>query len=480
MKFNLTRYVTILVFTCITFFAISTARAGEVESFIAKLKVHYQKKPLLKAFSLNYHYLGRSPYYSWDYQAPERYMAIRMVEIDLVKKHFVENDIHHFSGGRTFNRVQFQDDNRSLFYDKNGLALGKRIIKQSMDTYEEVKGHIFINVDFLAVTPLLDEVNISSTIKLQQDTISGKTILTHTISNDNIIDYTFSGGPLQLLSINNKSQKKIYVYDDYRTTNGITFARSIHKYFGDATKPSFVHRIDSLNILEKIDSEKFQVPAEFGPIIPQHDKTLGAKEISKNLFLVTDSSASRNTLFKVNNNEIMVFGAPISSEFAQRTIEIIQAKFPKNKITSVYVTHPHGDHIAGLSAYAKRGVTILADAYTISAIKAYPSFSEDMATFQFKTIKHEDFIKGARFYVLENTHSKRQSFVHFPQSGIIYQADFLEVAFDNTIGEVIPNYTQTFIDFVRSKQLAINRIVGHHRNNNISVDVMNKTYNAIF
>ena len=87
-------------------------------------------------------------------------------------------------------------------------------------------------------------------------------------------------------------------------------------------------------------------------------------------------------------------------------------------------------------------------------------------------------IDGARFYVLENTHSKRQSFVHFKDSGIIYQEDFLEVAFDNTIAKVIPNYTKTFIDFVRSKKLEFSRIVGHHYNNNISVEVMNKTYDA--
>jgi len=477
MKINFNRYLSILMITCTAFFA--QASTEQAEEFIETLKAHYEKSPSLEVFSLNYHYLGRSPFYAWDHKAPERYLAIRRVEIDLAKKQFIENDVHHFAGGRTFNRVQFQDDNRSLFYDKNGLALGKRIIKQSMDTYQEIEGHIFINIDFMAVKSLLETPNILNAVQFHKDTKSGNISLTHTTPDNNIIEYTFRNNPVQLASINNKSQQKKYVYDDYQPTNGITFARSIHKYFDGGTKPSFVHRIDSLNILEKIAPEKFQVPAGFGPIISQHDKTLVAKEISENLFLVTDSSANRNTLFKVNNNEIMVFGAPISSEFAQRTIEIIQAKFPKKKITSVYVTHPHGDHIAGLSAYAKRGATIFADAYTVSAIKAYPYFSEDMAKFKFKTITHEEEIEGADFYVLENSHSKRQSFVHFPESGIIYQADFLEVAFDNTIPKVIPSYTKTFIDFVRSKQLTINRIVGHHRNNNISVSVMNKTYNAI-
>lgn len=348
-----------------------------------------------------------------------------------------------------------------------------------MDTYQEIEGHIFINVDFMSVKSLLKTPNLSKVVRFYQDKQTGYKSLIHTTADNNIFEYTFRNNPIQLASINNKSQQKKYVYDDYQTSNGITFARSIHKYFGNVIKPSFVHRIDSLNIIEKIEPSKFIVPDEFGPIIPKHDKSLTAKEIAANLFLITDISANRNILFKVNNDEIMVFGAPVSQEFSEKTIETIEAKFPKKTISSVYVTHPHGDHIAGLSAYVKRGVTILADAYTVSAIKAYPYFSEDMAKFKFKTISHEEAVKGADFYVLENSHSKRQSFVHFPESGIIYQADFLEVAFDNTIPKVIPSYTKTFIDFVRSKQLTINRIVGHHRNNNISVSVMNKTYNAI-
>ena len=110
MNVNLTRYF--LAFTCITLFTLTPliSSAADAESFIDKLKMHYQNAPKLKVFSLNYHYLGASPYQGWDYQLPERYMALRMVEIDLVKKHFVENDIHHFPDGMTFNRVQFQND----------------------------------------------------------------------------------------------------------------------------------------------------------------------------------------------------------------------------------------------------------------------------------------------------------------------------------------------------------------------------------
>lgn len=479
MKVNLVRYSRILTFSGMALFTTTTAWAGEAEDFVAKLKIHYQKAPTLEVFALNYHYLGKeNPYQAWDYQSPERYMALRMVEIDLVKKHFVERDIHHFSGGLTFDRVQFQNDKESLFYDRNGLSLGKRILKQSLDSFEEIKGHIFMNLDFLAVKPLLEEIDIAATITLYQDEISGKTTLTHQMSNDNVIDYVFIGSPLQLVSIDNKLQRRTYVYGDYQTSNGITFARSILKYNAGVTKPEFVHRIDQLHILDEIEPARYIVPKEFGPIIPESDRTLVSKEIAPNLYLVTDASGWRNSLFKINGGDIMIFGAAISTERAEETIKLIYNQFPNKKITSVYVTHPHSDHIAGLPAYTKRRIAIHTDAYSIAAIKAYPPFANDIDTFKFQTIEHNQIIDGARFYVLENSHSKRQSFVHFNDSGIIYQANFLEIAFDNTIAKVIPNYTKTFIDFVRSKQLKVSRIVSHHRNNNVSVDVMNKIYNA--
>jgi len=481
MKVSLTPYSLIFAFSCMTLFSLSipTAWAGEVENFVDKLKTHYQKSPSLDVFSLNYHYLGGvNPSYAWDYQSPERYIAIRMVEIDLLKKQFVENDIHHFSGGRTFNRTLFQNDTQSLFYDRNGLTLGKQILKQSMDSFEEKKGFVFINVDFLAVTPLLEETDVTEKISFQRHMVSGKITLTHKISDDNIIDYVFSDKPLRLVSIDNKSQHKIYKYDNYQTTNGITFARSIHKYYGGVTKPSFIHRIDSLDILEKIDPVRFQIPKAFGPIIPESDSTLFSKEIVPDLHLVTNASSSRNGLFKVNGNEITVFGGGGSTELAEQTLKLITNEFPNKKITSIHVTHPHGDHIAGLLPYVKQGINIVADAYSIAAIKAYPRFANDISTFRFQTIEHNQMIDGARFYVLENLHSKRQSFVYFKDKGIIYQADFLEVASDNTVAKVIPNYTKTFIDFIRNEQLSFNRIIAHRRNNNISVAVMNKVYEA--
>lgn len=485
MNINLAPFLRSTALLCLLFiyelFTTKAVVAGEAEDFINEVKKHYESTQSITAFSFSYHFLNKqyrdSDY--WDYQAPNRGMSVRMVEVDLVKKHFYDNDILYSSGGLLNDRVLFQNDTHSYFYERNGNFLGKRIFNRGMGNFDRFISYNAMNIDFLAVRPLLEKANIEGAITLRHNKQLNLTVLTHKVSDDNIIDYKFSNSPLKLRSIYNKSRQALYVYDDYQTTRGITYARSVNKYYNGAKEPAYISFNDQFHIIDQVEPAKLKLPQGYDAEIAQSDGVLVSTEIAKNLYLVTDSSAWRNSLFKVNGNEIMVFGGSGYPELAQKIITLIKEQFPDKTISAVYVTHPHGSDIDGLTVYAKQGIKILADEYTISAIKAYPPFAGSIETFKFNPIKNEQIIKGAQFYVLENMHSKKQSFVHFKDSEIIFQADFINIAFDNTIAKVIPNYTRTFIDFIRAKQLNFSRIVSNYSNNDISVEVVNKTYDAM-
>lgn len=485
MKVSLTCYSRIFAFACMTLFTITlatastTASASEAEKFVAKLKTHYQKTRSIKAFSLNQHFTNKQyrDLNYWDYKTPNVYMSVRSAEVDLARRHFYDNDILYYAGGRLYDRVKMQNDTESFFYERSATTRGKAIIKEDMGNFDRSMRYMVMNIDFLAVRPLLEESNIKGNITFHQDGKSGTTTLKHKTSDDSVVDYEFRNKPLQLVSIN-RGPLGLYVYDDYQTTRGITYARSVNSYFEGTTVPTYITFNDHFEIIEKVDPAKLQVPEGYDTKIPKWDGILVSKEIAQDLYLVTDSSSYQNSLFKVNGDKIAVFGATEDSALAEKTIKLIHDQFPNKKITSVYVTHPHGDQIDGLKVFVDQGIEILADEYSISAIKAYPRFADDITRFKFRTIEHEQIIDSAHFYVLENIHSKRQSFVYFKESGIIFQAHFLHIPYDNTIAKVIPSYTKTFIDFVRSKQLKVKRIVAFNRNNNISVDVMNKTYDV--
>jgi len=481
LKNNFVRHILTSVCVYMTLYTttITIASAGESEDFIDKLKSHYHETSSITAFSLSYRYLGHSdPYQSWDFKAPSRYSAFKVIDMDLRKKHYSQNVVHHYTGGLLVDEVHFQNDVESLRYEKNGILLGKGVRKQGMNSYDRYKNLTMMNVDFFAIRPLFEETDIERNIKIQQNNQSRETSLTHTLSDNKMMEYVFSNSPLRLKSINNKSRRRNYIYDDYKTFNGLTFAHSLIKYYNGDTVPSFITQTDSFTILDEVEPTKLKLPDGYGPIIPSYKNELVSTEIAPNIYLVTNASVNRNTLFKVNSNEIMIFGAPVNKKRSEQTIELISKQFPQKKITSVYVTHPYSDHIAGLTAYAKLGAVIRADSYSIEAIKAYPRFKDELEFFKFQTIANDELIDGVRFYVLENSRAKRQSFAHFESNGILYQSDFLEVPFDNTIPKILPSYTKTFIDFIRSKQLKIERIVGHHRNNNISTEVINKFYDS--
>lgn len=481
-KFNITSVFLTLLALCLALFsqAVSAATPEDTERFIAKLQEHYAHTRSIKAFSSTVRYLGRkNPYQSWDFKSPNRYKAFKVTDIDLQRKHYAQHAVQFFTGGLIDDQFHFQNDSESLRYDINGYAYGKRIVNQSMEGFERFKRINMMNFDFLAIRPLLEEQEIITKITIKKNTDLNQSTVVHQSSKDNLIEYQFNDAPLRLLSIHDQTRNRIYEYHDYQTTNGVTFARTLHNYYGGHVEPSFVKSIEGFSILEKIDETKLRLPPGYGPIIPEGDNSLFSKEIAPNLYLVTSEQAWRNILFTVNDNEISVFGAPLSKGHAEEVIQLIGKEFPTKKITSIYVTLPYSDHIAGLPAYAERGITIRADIYTISAIKAYPRFAKEIDSFIFEPIEHNQVIDSVQFFVLESTRSKRQSFTYFENSGVIYQSDFLEIPYDNSIPKVVPSYSKTFIDFVRDSKLDVKRIVGHHRNNNITPEVMNKACDAI-
>lgn len=453
------------------------SNANEAKSFFSLLKSHYQSTSSIKAFSLTHSYLGRSdPYQSWDFQSPTRYKAFKITDIDTTKQHYYQNVVHHYTGGLYFDEVHFQNNEESLRYERNGISLGISAIEQNMNSFNRYKNLTLMNLDFFAVRPLLDESDIIGKIEKQQDETAGTVTLIHRPSEQKTMEYVFNVDPLYLVSINDQRRKRIYLYSDYRHSNGYYFAHSLVKKYNGDTIPSFITRIEKFEEIEQIEPEKLMLPSRYYKAAPDKKSALTTTLISKKLYLLTDSSSIRNVLFKINNNNITVFGVSRNSKSSKIVMDTIKHRFPNKEITAVFVTHPYNDHIAGLLPYIELGAKIYADAYTINAIKAFPRFSKVTQKFNFETITNGQVIDDVRFYVLENARSKRQSFAYFEQDGIIFQTDFLEVAFDNTIATILPSYSKRFIEFVRSEQLKVNRIVGFHRNNDITLEVMNKSY----
>lgn len=460
--------------------ALSPAFAGETEDFIAKLNEHYKATKPIKTFSLRYHFLNnqyRENDY-WDFRSPNRVMSQRMVEVDMEKKHFYDNDILYGLGGRLFDRAQFQNDEHSFYYEKSASTYGKAYINQGLGNYDRFIHWMIKNVDFLVVRPLLQEGMISKNISLKHNEADKTSTLSHRQTDGNTIEYKFKTEPLQLISVYDTAAKYLTTYQDYQTTRGLTFARAVNSYTHGLAEPAYIKYIDDFSVINQVTPERLKLPAGYGPEVQRGDGILTLNEIGKDLFLITDSSAVINSLAKVNGDKITLFGASTYARLAEKIIALMTKHFPTKKLHSVYVSHPHISQIAGLEIYAAHGINVLADEYTIAGIKAYSPFSATIDSFVFTTISHGQTIDNTNFYILDNLHSKKQGFVHFQDNEIIFQSHFLHIPKDNTIARVIPNYSKVFIDFIRENKITFNRIVGNYRNNKITVEVVNKTYKA--
>jgi len=448
---------------------------------MAKLEAHYRATTDINTFALSHHYLNKPARTSdyWDQSMPNRFMSYRRVEIDLNKKHFYDNDVHYFPGGKLIDRVQFQNDSQSYLYERNGSTLGKQILKQSMSRFDSAMGYFVMNLDFIAIRPLLDEKEVEAKISYQKKAEQGLLTVVHLRANDIKVKYNFTEQPFQLHSIEHPGLGGKFVYKDYQTTRGVTYARYVEQSYGEVSEPSYIVYNDQLDLIDEVDPNKLKLPLGYTEEVERGDGILKAEEISEGLYVVTDSSGSRNSLIHVNGDEVRLYGGTGYDRLATKTLALVADRFPNKTIHSVYVTHPHGGEINGLIPYVESGVDILADDYTIAIIKEYERYKAKIGKFRFQKIEHRAQAIDVQFYVLENLHSKRQSFVYFKHAGVIFQSDFIHVPKDGTISNIIPSYTRTFIDYVRQEGLNYHRIVGAYRNSNISPAVVDKLYKAI-
>lgn len=455
--------------------------AEEKSALMTKLKAHYKATADIDTFALSHHYLNKPARTSdyWDQGMPNRFMSYRRVEIDLNKKHFYDNDVHYFPGGRLIDRVQFQNESQSYLYERNGSTFGKKVLKQSMSRFDSAMGYFVMNLDFIAVRPLLEEKDIDAKVSYQRNAEQGVLTFFHRNANDKRVKYTFTEQPIQLYSIEHQGLGGKFVYDDYQTTRGVTYARYVEQSYGEVSEPSYIIYNDQFDVIDEVDPNKLKLPEGYSKEVERGDGILTAEQIAKGLYVVTDSSSSRNSLIQVTGDEIRLYGGTGYDGLAKKTLALVADKFPDKVIQSVYVTHPHGSEINGLMPYVAAGVKIVADDYTIKTIKSYERFKSIVEEFSFQKIEHRLEAVDAQFYVLESLHSKRQSFVFFKQAGVIFQSDFIHVPNDNTISNIIPSYTRKFIDYIRQEGLNYHRIVGAYRNNNISPEVVDELHKAI-
>ncbi|SHG77607.1 MBL fold metallo-hydrolase [Flagellimonas flava] len=437
------------------------------KEILAKIKSHYDQKPTA-GLHVSYQQVGFNPYQSYDYEHPDSLRSMHMVNLD-GQRFFAERRAW-FPGGFEFGLKEFQQDSVGYQYDLKGIVLGKRVIKQPKERIEEVREELTELVDFRFSQKFLSQED-----RVSVDTLDFRKNLTTLIQitdEQDTLKVTYQIEPVALQSISFNGSEEEWLFNNI---NGGSYMDGIQHFKNGSLKG--LYTLEQVKQINSIAQEHFYIPEEYSMYQPEK-KQPSVEKIGPDLYLVKSLPADRNVLFTTDPNGITVFGAPISDRLSQLVIDLITTRFPEEQIHAVYVTHAHSDHIGGLPAYAKLGATILADAYSILAIKAYPKFGDTIDSFVFKEVVNESVIGDAQFFVVDNSHSKGQSFVYFRANEVMYQGDFFEIPADNTFPHYVPNATREFMEFIATRNLSVKRIVAHHRNDFITMDLLQMYYDS--
>jgi len=462
-----------------------TVQATEFNADMAykKLQKHYALSDDLNKFSLSYQSSRFGKHQSYDYNTTKFSTSTSLLELDLSNDRFYQHSKSKYPGNFVFEFKHFKNDKIAVDYDVNGVINGKRVAKLNDKAVDHFMGEATKIVDFMAVKKLFEgtpsskntmsKTKVPSDLAISYNDISGD-ITIHQAQGKSSVNYNFNSDSLNLTSILNINKGTKTVFEQYKMGPQRQFASVISIYKKGRLAQKF--KLKDLKLIDKIEQQHQEIPMGYGSLIEESSQELSLKKIANNLYLVTTASAGRNVLVNVQGKDLIIFGAPISDNKSQRTITLLENEFPDKKIKYVYVTHAHSDHIGGLRAYAKHGATILADVHSIEAIKTFPRFEQDIGLFKFNEIKHLSSVADATFHIPGNSHAKGQSIVYFADSKIIYEGDFLELPFDNTLPSQMPMPAKTFIEYVRNNKLRYSRIVGHHRNNDIKPAIVNAYY----
>jgi hypothetical protein len=435
------------------------------ETVLNLLKSHYNLNNQTSALSLEYKKHRFDPYQSYDYKNPDKLTSLTTIDLDEKNQEFYAHRISNYPGVYTFLIVEFQKDSVSYGFDYNGILFGKKLLKQSLNRIDSVRGEVQSILDFRLAENIFSSEDL---ISVKSYVESDNAVITQTDTEKNTTVYTFNLNPIQLIEVEIQSRKELWKFDDITNNGSFNYASKITRYKNDIFKDEI--NILSLKDIDSIAREKFDIPDGYSLPDTSSDSVLSSEEIDKNLYLLKPIAGDRNIMFKVNGNHITVFGAPISDRFSNQVIDFIKKMFPNKSITEVYITHAHGDHIGGLLPYVKNNTTILADKYSIEVIKTYPKFQADITDFNFQIISNSDIKNDVQYFIPKNPHTLGQSFVYFTSSKVIYQGDFLEIPADNSKPSYTPQTTLKFIEFIKNQKLIVNRIVGHHRNDNIALE----------
>ncbi len=251
-----------------------------------------------------------------------------------------------------------------------------------------------------------------------------------------------------------------FTYVGYQKQKNLLQPARITQYDGDriATRWNDVSTL----LVPAPSAEVFNLPDGYTEAVDRGP--LRATELGEGAYRIDGAPSGYHTGFVVGDRAIAVFDAPVSVEEAEQVKAVIEKTAPGKRVAYVVVSHPHGDHVAGLRAYLKDGVEVVTGPGAGVALKR--QLDAASAQLKLREVTNTDELdlggRTMKLYAINSTHASSMLVAYAPASRTVFQGDLFYLP---EVGPVPPAFDgagelSTLI--TASQGLFVERIVGVH------------------
>jgi len=213
-------------------------------------------------------------------------------------------------------------------------------------------------------------------------------------------------------------------YSDYRAVGALQLPfKYLDRSIGAPTRSM---QMTAIQLDVAVPEAQFTPPSQF--VVVQHPpNTPQLEQISKSLYLVR---GPYNVMFSVFPKDVVVFEAPISTQYAEQILELVRTVAGSKPIRCVVASHFHYDHLAGLAAFAARGIPILAPSdakETIERAMALKGLAANIEVVSRQKVLDEGNVRARVYDFGPAPHVAQMLGAYFPDEKLLYIADLLDV-----------------------------------------------------
>jgi glyoxylase-like metal-dependent hydrolase (beta-lactamase superfamily II)/dienelactone hydrolase len=213
-------------------------------------------------------------------------------------------------------------------------------------------------------------------------------------------------------------------YSDYRAVGAL---RLPFKYLDHSMgAPTRSLQMAAIQLDAALPEAQFASPSQFAAVRHPPDTPL-LEKVSESLYLVR---GPYNVMFSVFPQDVVVFEAPMSTQYAEQILQLVRSVAGNKPIRCVVASHFHYDHLAGLAAFAAQRIPIVAppDAKgTIERAMALKGYAPAIEVVSQQQVFDAGNVRARVYDFGPAPHVAQILGAYFPDEKLLYIADLLDV-----------------------------------------------------